>query len=242
MTQPVITDVVDELIELPDEQKHLCTALTDEGEKPGFMRMLLNRDVLDIMQDIVDEIEMSRELPVSVREVNVGDPITLKILQSDKSLEARDAIAKAAGYYARQKQQVQNDALMVALTLYNELNIVPTPYKEGQIAFSVSGEDTTRSRKLPDWMKARESVELPTPERRLDNPKGYEVRLKQVYDMASACGTIWGLELRNYFEKGIAKAVRLAEPRDDANFPAKSSHKKVSKKSGADNVDAGDDA
>lgn len=233
---PEIVDVVDELIELPEEYAHLCVAETDEGDKPGYLRMVLNRDVLDIMQDIVDELELSRELPVSARDTVVGDPVVVKILQSEK-LEVREALEKAVGWYQRQKQQASNDALIIALTLYNEFNIAPVPYKAGEVAFSVRDSENQK-RTLPKWMQQRGNLQIPVPERRLNNM--YELRLKQLFDISNMCGAIWALQLRAAFEKGVANTIRLIEPRDDAGFPSQPSDKKVSKKSGTANGNSGD--
>lgn len=236
--QPAQTaDVVDELIPLPEEHQHLCTAETDEGESEGYLRIVLNREVLDIMQDIVDELELSRELPVNARDVSVADPVVVKILQSEK-MDVRDAIEKAVGWYQRQKQQVSNDALIVALTLYNEINIVPTPYRPGETAFSVR-DTASHRRTLPKWMHSRASVEIPLPERRLTNT--YEMRLKQVYDLSNACGAVWALQFRAAFERGIANTIQLIEPRDDAGFQPEPSGSKVSQKSGATNKNSGND-
>lgn len=230
--QPQIYDVVDEFLALPPEQAHLCAAQADEGDREGVIRLMLNRDVLDIMQDIVDELELSRQLPVEAREIQMTDPVVVQILQKEAITDIRDAHEKAVGWYNRQKKQVQNDALIIALTLYNEFNIVPVPYKSGEIAFSVR-ESTDQRRKLPAWMENRAATQIPLPERRLSNM--YEMRLKQIYDISKACGSIWALSLGRAFEEGIAKTIRLLEPRDDAGFPVESPDTTLHAESGTPN-------
>lgn len=222
--KPVIYDVLDEMLDLPEEYVHLCAALADdENIKPleGQMRFLINRDVMDVMRDVVDELEMSRGIPVNVRNILIADPVVTYILQHEKGLKAPEAIDKAVAWYERQKNQVQTDALFIAFTMYNEFNIAPTPYKEGELAFSPTKTEDHR-RSIPAWMKnGGREVSIPLPERNLMNK--YELRLKQLFDIANMCGAIWVNGLMAKINEGMAKTIRLLDPVDDAGFPSESS-------------------
>lgn len=245
MASPVakdITDIVDEFLDLPEGQEHLCSAYNDANELlEGKMRFLLNREVLDLYRDVIDAIEISRNLPGQDHPANIDihDPLVMMIVAQDpevKALPQDDAFqaarVKAAGFYQRQKAQVASDAMFIAMTFYNELNMVPLPYREGEIAFSTSDE-RQRVRSLPAWTqtKAARAFEFPLPERRLSNT--YEMRLKLLYQLSETCGLNWTLNFRLMFERGLAKTLRMTEPHDDAGFPTQSVGRKVPKKSRA---------
>lgn len=221
---PVIYDVVDEMLALPENYAHLCAALVDDDNiKPveGQMRFVLNRDTMDVMRDVVDDLEMTRGLPVNAREVLISDPVVVYLLQHDRNLQPQEALEKAVGWYNRQKQQVQTDALFISFTMYNEFNIAPTPYRDGEIAFDPENAQDHR-RAVPSWMRnGHQSVTIPLPERRLNNR--YEMRLKQLYDIANMCGNIWVQMMMTKINEGMAKTIRLLEPEDEAGFPTESS-------------------
>lgn len=241
-TKPQITDIVDEILDLPAGQEHLCSAYDDSNNLlQGKIRFLLNREVLDLYRDIIDELEISRGLPDEAHPANIqiSDPLVMMILARDPEIaslpdEEKSQVArqKAAGFYQKQKGQVSSDAMFIAMSMYNEINMVPVPYKEGEIAFSTS-DDRERVRGLPGWMqtKAARAFEFPLPERRLGNK--YELRLKLLYQMSEACGLLWTLQFREIYEMGIAKTLGLAEPRDADGFPSVQANRKVSKKSRA---------
>ncbi len=216
--KPVVFDVLDEFLDLPEEYRHLCVALgDDDGNYEGQMRFLINREIMDIMRDISDELEMSRGLPVNAREVLISDPVVVWLLQNDRQITPQDALEKAVAWYNRQKQQVTTDALFVAFTSFNEFNIAPVPYKDGELAFDPN-QKTEGRRTIPAWMKnGGRETHIPLPERRLTNK--YEMRLKQLFDIANMCGAIWTNGLMNAINQGMAKTIRLIEPTDDAGFP-----------------------
>lgn len=240
-TQAPITDVINERLNLPEGKTELCSAHEDDGSKtPGQIRFILNREVLDLYGDIIDDLEMSRQLPDAAHPANIQitDPVVVFLLQNDPDIRnepeetmAQLAREKAAGWYTKQKAQVASDAIFIAISMYNELNVVPIPYKDGEIAWSVvDGEEGARSRarSLPSWLAEKAHYEIPLPERRLSNL--YERRLKQLYQIVEACGVTWSAQFRVVYEKGIAKMVALSEPRDDRGFRTQQTNRKVPKK------------
>lgn len=248
-TKPKITDVIDEYLDLPEEFAVFCSAQNDDGtNSPGKIRFLLNKDVMDLYRDAVDDLENSRGLPDNAHagNIQVSDPVVLFLAQNDPEIlvepedtKAQLAREKASGWYERQKSQVASDAIFVAITYYNDLDkIITLPYKEGEISlvFPVVdggevGETEKSGRPLPNWLRKKSSYQIPLPERRLGNE--YERRLKQLYQLVEMCGPVWTAQFRRLFEKGIVKMVQLAEPRDTAGFPTKPSNRKVRAESGS---------
>lgn len=225
--KPQVTDIVDEMLDLPSGKEHLCSCYGDGGALiQGKIRFVLNREVLDHYRDIIDALEIARGLPDEAHPANIqlSDPLVLHILTTDPEVktltddEARQvARQKAAGFYQKQKAQVQSDAMFIAMSLYNEIDMVPIPYRPGEIAFSTS-EDRPRSRELPAWLKTKTNTafEFPLPERRLSNT--YELRLKLLYQLSEECGVLWTMGFREIYERGMTKTLRLAEPRDEDGF------------------------
>ena len=238
--QSEIYDVLDEMLALPEDYQHLCSAYQEDGEtKEGYLRFILNRDVIEMIQDIGDELESSRDLPVNAFDISISDNIVVKYLRADEHISPEEAIRKARGWYSRQKQQVRNDAIFIGLTYLNELNVAPTPYKEDEVAFAVQRtiESKGKARTLPAWMEKTKETKISDPVRDLNNP--YESRLKQLYDMTQMLGATWVVKFLSVVQNGMAKTIRLLEPTDDAGFPSEPSSKKVSKKSSAANGNKG---
>ncbi len=233
-----IYDVIDEVVLLPEEYKHYVTMQSDDDNELGVgkLRFVLNRDVLDFMKDVVDELEMTRGLPVEARQILITDPVVVHILQNEPLLDAEEAITKAMSWYAREKRQVQTDALFVSLTMYNELNLAPKPYEDGEVAFSMEAASERSGRGEPRWLRQKTVVQIPPPERKLLNT--YELRLKQLLDISNQAGTRFTAQFWGVFNAALAKTIRVADNRDSDGFQPGTTDSKISEIPVADDTDS----
>lgn len=211
-----MTAILDTKIEVPSQVKELIS--TADGEE-GKLHVLFNKNTTQLSMDIVVELASARRVPLLEETIGIGDPLSILLLAQDSRLSSSEVLHRVKQYYRQELAQVNEDALMIALTDNNNFNIPLTPYTEEEEA--TMGTLTTGS-VVPNWRSALKTVILPKTKRNTENP--YEARLKQMNDFlraAEAADPIFTVQFRQHIDNSFAEMVReMAGPTDNAGFPS----------------------
>lgn len=221
-------NAIDKLIPLPEDKKHLV-----EG---GSIHFLLNSKVMKRASEFTNELIRSRSLPVDVNTVVAADPIVVHILETT-DIDELKALEEGQHYYKEEKERCSTDALIIALTYTNNINLEPKPYKEGEVAFDEKNIDEDGDL-VPDWLVQADLIKLPPPFKNLDNI--YERRLKTVYDLLNECGPAFSGQFYSVFNRELAEAIRsLIDERDEDGFQSSRAGRKTHARTGSTNADEG---
>lgn len=213
---------VDELVEMPEGIAHLVNAGT---EFEGKLRLVFNRATIELARTFTGELIFARQLPVDTQSIQLtNDAIAIYINQTDESLEANEVIRKARAYYDKHHSNANEDAMTLALTDANAIDLVPEEYNEDELEGSILRKSTVSGGEVPAW-RSEQNLHLPPPKRPLTNM--YEGRLKTVRDLlikAEEEDPYFGVTFYNTVNGAVSKALRLigggGEETDPDGFPS----------------------
>lgn len=188
------------------------------------LKVVLNRESLELFQDIFAELCHARDLPHKDEDISVSDALTLVILAEDRRINeprgvtlmtGEQAAKRAKSHYATLRRDAEHQAYILAMTWENpDIDREPLPYNDqNETAFSIPKEKIS-------WLKGR-TFDLPPVRHDLSNP--YERRFKQISDILIEAGPIFRAQVDSLLKNDLANKLReagLGEPVDPDGFPA----------------------
>jgi hypothetical protein len=215
---------IDFEVPLPEEFAHLV-----EG---GSLIVLLEEGFRDMVETISGELIMSRHLPVDMQAVGIADPMTLWLLdkRGHEYVETPEGVSKgeqailaARHVYAKQIQECNQEALILALTAHTEIigqfddrggMIEPKIIGKGEKPFTEKKGGRIKS----SFMRLIESREddIPDVERNLKNV--YEARMAWLEHTVSEAGIEYYNRFTREVNNAIVKVIEALPERDEHGF------------------------
>lgn len=210
--------LVDTTVEFPDDQKHLV--------RDGVLVLYFGKETRGMIVEICSELMMSRNLPVDLDSVGIGDLMVLWLAEKRRNEfeeDGSDVILVAKHIYAAQIQETNREAIMLALTAYTDIEgqfndkgllIEPSPLKEGKKLFHV--DNSGRPSSFFTRLVQKRSEDIPDMKRNLNNP--YESRLKWLDDTLTDAGYEFYQRAVKAINSAIMSIIADLPETDDAGF------------------------
>lgn len=216
-TNEKMTAIIDVKIAVPAQVADIVK--TSDGEQ-GKLYILFNRNTTQLSADIAIELASSRRVPLQEETVGISDPLAILLMAQSSTLVSQEIVFRVKQHYRQELSQVNEDALMLALTDNNDFDIPLVPYSTEE---DEKIGTLTTSEVVPSWRSSLKQVILPKTKRNLENP--YEARLKILSDFLGAAeqaDPFFTAEFKRLTDESFAQMVRgLSGETDKAGFQPK---------------------
>ena len=228
--------LIDTEVPLPEEFAHLVV--------DGSIKLFFGAETREMIEDISAELMMSRDLPVDVGDVGIGDSMVLWLIakRSDEFDEdGKDAIMAARHIYESQIQDCNREALILAITAYTEITdqfdedgqlVEPESVLDG--AKPLTEKSSNREKSSFVRLMERRKSDLPEVKRNMRNP--YEARMQWLDATINKAGFRFYNSTVTAINREISKIVKDLPEKDSAGFHPESASNKMAARDNADDT------